>query len=62
MTNLYRFVVYRDAVNEWRWSLVAGNHKVVADSAEGYLQRADCKAAIGLVKRFAPSAMVDGEE
>ena len=32
----YRFIVYQDKKHEWRWKLVAGNNKVIADSAEGY--------------------------
>lgn len=34
--------VYRDAAGEWRWSRVAANGTIVADSGEGYVRRIDC--------------------
>ena len=33
---------YQDSADEWRWRVVADNGKVVADSSEGYINRADC--------------------
>lgn len=36
--------VYRDAAGEWRWTRTAENGETVADSAEGYANRADCAA------------------
>ena len=50
------FHVYRDAVGEHRWQLVATNGKVVADSGEGYVRKVDCLNAIALVRSsaFAP--------
>lgn len=33
------FKVYQDSSGDWRWSLVAENGKIVADSAEGYENR-----------------------
>ena len=55
------FRVYRDAAGEWRWRLVSGNGRIIADSGEGYQHRADCLHGIELVKdaRFAP--VEDGE-
>jgi uncharacterized protein YegP (UPF0339 family) len=50
------FSVYKDTAGGWRWTLWADNNKRIADSAEGYKNRADCIAGIGLVKRGAPSA------
>lgn len=38
--------LYQDKANEWRWSLVADNYRKIADSAEGYKNEADCRAAI----------------
>lgn len=35
-----KVVVYRDDVREWRWKAVATNGEIVADSAEGYRNRA----------------------
>ncbi|GLO72122.1 hypothetical protein MACH17_36390 [Phaeobacter inhibens] len=44
------FKLYRDAANQWRWSLRAANHHTVADSAEGYWNKADAIHGINLVK------------
>lgn len=46
------FYVYRDRGNAWRWSLVAGNSRVVADSAEGYSSRPACISALARVQQF----------
>lgn len=44
------FVVYQDSASEWRWQLRAANHRIVADSGEGYRDKQDCLHAISLVK------------
>lgn len=33
--------IYKDVKGEWRWQVKAGNGRVVADSAEGYVSRAN---------------------
>lgn len=33
--------VYQDAAGEWRWHLIAANGRIIADSGEGYADRAD---------------------
>lgn len=43
------FSLYRDSVNQWRWTLFASNHKKIADSAEGYWNKSDAQAGIYLV-------------
>jgi len=45
-----RYVMYKDANHQWRWYLEAANNRKVANSGEGYLNKADCQAAINLVK------------
>lgn len=35
---------YKDSSGDWRWRAVATNGRVVADSAEGYRNRADAEA------------------
>ena len=35
---------YQDASGQWRWRAVAPNGKIVADSSESYVNRADCEA------------------
>jgi len=32
----WKFRIYQDQGNEWRWTLVAGNGRTVGDSGEGY--------------------------
>jgi uncharacterized protein YegP (UPF0339 family) len=42
--------VFKDAANQWRWHLSADNNRIIANSGEAYHNKADCLAAIGLVK------------
>lgn len=44
------FFVYRDAGREWRWRLCTPNHRIIAESGEGYVRKADCLSAIELVR------------
>lgn len=39
---------YKDQHGEWRWRAVAANGETVADSAEGYVRRADCEAGYAI--------------
>ncbi len=45
-----RFHVYADTAGYWRWRLLAANNRTIADSGEGYFNKADCLSAIELVK------------
>lgn len=45
-----QYQVYKDSQNQWRWRLVAGNNRIIANSGEGYWNQQDCLNAIGLVK------------
>jgi uncharacterized protein YegP (UPF0339 family) len=40
-----RLQVYEDAHGEWRWRLRAANGRIVADSAEGYVNRSGAQRA-----------------
>jgi uncharacterized protein YegP (UPF0339 family) len=44
------YFIRRDATLQWRWRLRAANGRIIAESGEGYHNRADCEAAIALVK------------
>lgn len=44
------FSLYTDKSGQWRWNLKARNHKVIADSSEGYHNKQDALHAIELVK------------
>ena len=55
-----KFQIFKDKAGEWRWRLRAsGNHEIIADSAEGYKNKADCEHGIDLVKQQAPTADVE---
>ena len=45
------YVMYKDSGGYWRWRLFAANSKIIADSAEGYINKADCLNGINLVKQ-----------
>lgn len=48
------FELYQDAIGQWRWRILAGgNGKIVGDSAEGYVHRADCVAGLKIVAAVA---------
>lgn len=36
---------------DYRWRLVADNGRIIADSGEGYRNKADCQRGIDLVKK-----------
>jgi uncharacterized protein YegP (UPF0339 family) len=42
--------MYQDPQSQWRWTLESSNGKKIANSGEGYHNRADCEHAIALVK------------
>lgn len=54
------FEVYRDARNEWRWTLYASNGRKIADSGEGYHNKADCLHGITLVQQSGLAQVRDG--
>jgi uncharacterized protein YegP (UPF0339 family) len=55
----YEFYRYTDARGLWRWRLRSlGNHKIIADSGEGYSSLSDCDRAIALVKQVVPTAVL----
>ena len=53
------YQVYKDAIGQYRWRLVAANGRRIADSGEGYNNKADCLAAIALVKGSANAPIKD---
>ncbi|MBV9928295.1 MAG: DUF1508 domain-containing protein [Acidobacteria bacterium] len=55
------FQVYSDAAGGWRWRLVAGNNRLIADSGESYQHKQDCLHGIALVKASA-DAQVEGAD
>ena len=55
------FHVYKDNAGEWRWNLKTSNGRVVADSGEGYGERADCLHGIELVKSLRDAPVKGGD-
>lgn len=55
-----KYVMYKDAAQQWRWYLLAGNNRKLANSGEGYQNEADCLAAINLVKASVAAPVVKG--
>ena len=49
------FEFYKDNAGEFRWRLQAENNEIIADSAEGYVNKADCEHGIQLVRTLAPT-------
>jgi uncharacterized protein YegP (UPF0339 family) len=41
--------VYIDVSRQWRWQLKAANGRIIANSGEGYHNKADCIHGINLV-------------
>lgn len=53
------YVMYKDANNQWRWTLYAVNNLKIANSGEGYWNKADCQHAINLVKGSGSAPVVE---
>jgi len=51
-----QFSLYKSKDGEWRWRLYAPNAKIIADSAEGYKNKADCIHGARLVAGLASNA------
>jgi uncharacterized protein YegP (UPF0339 family) len=56
-----KFVLYRDAKNEYRWKLAAANGNIVADSGEGYKNKADCLSTLASIKKAVAEAPIEEE-
>ncbi|MFD0965453.1 YegP family protein [Seminibacterium arietis] len=46
------FEIYKDARNEFRWRLKAGNHQIIATGGEGYSSKQACQKGIEAVKKI----------
>lgn len=57
---LYRFVVYKDVKNYWRWRFVAPNGEIVA-TAEGYRTKRALMRSITLLQSRSPEAALRGK-
>jgi uncharacterized protein YegP (UPF0339 family) len=55
------FQIFKDKAGEYRWRFRADNYEVIADSAEGYVNKSDCEHGIDLVKQLAPAAEIEDQ-
>lgn len=55
------FEIYINARGEHQWRLRASNNKIIADSAESYVDKRDCEHGIQLVKQLAPTATIEDQ-
>jgi uncharacterized protein YegP (UPF0339 family) len=54
-----QYNVYKDKSGYWRWTLIAGNNRKIANSGEGYHNKADAVSAINLVKSSAAAPIYE---
>lgn len=54
-----RYVIYKDRSNQYRWRYVASNGRTIADSGEGYHNKADCERGIAIMKQSANDKVED---
>jgi uncharacterized protein YegP (UPF0339 family) len=57
--NQYKFEVYQDKSEQFRWRLLASNGQTVAASSEGYAERRDSEAAIDTIKKGVAKAQIE---
>lgn len=50
--------IYKDAMGEWRWRLVARNGNTLADSGEGYKNLKDCKRMVRRLRLYSVLSIV----
>ena len=50
---------YKDASGYWRWTLYAANNRKIANSGEGYHNKADALSAIKLVQGSAAALIYE---
>ena len=58
---VYKFEVYKDAKEEWRFRLVAPNGQIIA-VGESYKNKGDCLSTVESIKKNAATADISIEE
>ena len=53
-----KFEIYQDLRREFRWRFKANNGKILAESGEGYSNRANCEHAIIAIRQQVPRAVI----
>lgn len=49
------YLIYKDRVGEYRWRYESANGRTIADSGEGYKNKADCKRGIEIMQASSTS-------
>lgn len=49
-----RYEITKDSKGEFRFNLKSKNYETILTSSEGYINKADCKNAIGICQRNSP--------
>src|SRR5688572_1940674 len=49
-----RYEIFKDAKSEFRFNLKAKNYEVILTASEGYINKSDCKNAIGICQEQSP--------
>jgi uncharacterized protein YegP (UPF0339 family) len=53
-----KIVLFKDVRGQWRFRVVARNHKIIAQS-EGYTRKAGALKAVRLVRQFCQCVVVE---
>ena len=61
MSKTAQFELSKDRAGEYRWHFRADKGRIIADSAEGYINKSDCKHGIELVKLQTSDAEVEDQ-
>ncbi len=54
-----KFELYKDDSGDYRWRFISSNGRIIADSGQGYKNKADCRSGIDLIKGEASAARVE---
>jgi uncharacterized protein YegP (UPF0339 family) len=58
----YKFEIYKDAAEEWRFRIIAPNGRITADSGEGYRTKFFCIRNIKRLQKMLPTAWIESTE
>ena len=53
------YTYYKDAKDEFRWRYTSSNGNIIAQSSEGYKNKADCLSAIALMQGSSEDPVFD---
>jgi len=53
-----KFEIYKDVKGDFRWRFQANNGKILAESSQGYINRANCEHGIILIKQEVGNATI----